>query len=171
MEKNKQGRCAFYARVATRAQAVVAPENNRKAYTYARVKGSGSSIPGSDIGHAMLGAQSERLRESAEAMGYEVAGQDAELTHMGISETAWEKMLKAAASGEVQAVMIASCSRLHRESEKALDLLEELDRSGAQIYSQQEGWVNVPCEDGQPSMLQLLQMLRQLERGEQDAVS
>ena len=182
MEKNEQrnehGKCAFYARVATKAQIAgkavpkgETPKNNRKAYTYARVDGGSSSIPGADVSQAMLEAQSDRLRVCAEALGYEVETQEAELARMGITETAWEKMLKAAASGEVQAVMLTSCSRLHRDSEKAIDMLAELDGHGMQIYSQQDGWVNVPDEEGQPTMLQLLQMLRQTEGGEQNAVS
>lgn len=173
MERNEQGRCAFYARVATKAQNVGAPEDISKAYTYARVNGNGSSISGADISHTMLEAQSQRLRESAEALGYEVETQDAELARMGITETAWEKMLKAAASGEVQAVMLTSCSRLHRDSEKAIDMLAELDGHGIRVYSQQDGWVNVSDEEGQPTMLQLLQILRQTEteEGGQNAVS
>lgn len=175
MKKSERGRCAFYARVATRVQLSSDPaaKGKQKAYTYARVDGGSSSIPGADFAHAMLEAQSQKLRECAEALGYEVETQDAELSRRGITEIAWEKMLKAAASGEVQAVMLTSCSRLHRDSEKAIDMLAELDDHGIQIYSQQDGWVNVPDEDGQPTMLHLLQILRQteLEGGEQNAVS
>ena len=168
MKKTEQSRCAFYARVATRAQLSGDPaaQGKQKAYTYARVGGGSSSISGADFSHAMLEAQSQRLRECAEALGYEVETQDAELSRRAITETAWEKMLKAAASGEVQAVMLTSCSRLHRDSEKAIDMLEELDHCGARIYSQQDGWVNVPDENGQPTMLQLLQLLRSTDRKE-----
>ena len=168
MEKTEQGRCVFYARVATREQLSEDPaaQGKQRAYTYARVEGGSPSIPGADFSHAMLEAQSERLREYAEAMGYEVTEQDVELARLGITETGWEKMLKVAASGEVQTLIVTSCSRLHRDSDKAIDLLEKLDRCGVRIYSQQEGWVNVPREDGQPTMLQLLQMLRSTERKE-----
>ena len=74
-------------------------------------------------------------------------------------------MLKVAESGTIQVVMISACSRLHRNSEKVVDLLEELDHCGVRIYSQQEGWVNV-CEEGQPTMLQFLQMMRSIEQKE-----
>lgn len=97
-------------------------------------------------------------------MSFEVAEKDAELTRMGISECAMQRMLEAVETGEIQAVMIAACSKLHRNSEKALNLLEKLDCCGVYIYSQQEGWVNVPCKEGYPTMLQLLQMLRSMER-------
>ena len=168
MEKAEQGRCIFYARVATKEQLSGDPtaKGKQKAYTYARVDGGSPSIPGVDFSHAMLEAQSQRLRECAEALGYEVETQEAELSRRGITETAWEKMLKAAASGEVQAVMLTSCSRLHRDSEKAIDMLAELDDHGMQIYSQQDGWVNVSGEDGHPTMLQLLQTLRSTDRKE-----
>lgn len=158
MNRNKQPVVRAYARVATREQitGMATPEQSQKAYVYARVAGESS---------AMLEAQSNRLSECAESMGFEVVEKDTENARMGISESALQKMLKAAASGTIQAVMIAACSRLHRNSEKAIDLLSELDHYGVRIYSQQEGWINV-SEDAQPSMLQLLQMMRSFEQKE-----
>lgn len=140
--------------------------SNQKAYVYARVDGGSSPLPGTNLGHAMLEAQSDSLCKSAEAMNFEVAEKDAELARTGISECAMQRMLETVETGKIQAVMIAACSRLHRNSEKALNLLEKLDHCGVHIYSQQEGWVNIPCEEGHPTMLQLLQMLRSLERKE-----
>lgn len=174
MRRNKQSIIRAYARIATREQitGTVTPEQSRKAYVYARVAGGSSAIPGADFDGSMLEAQCNRLCECAESMGFEVVEKDAEKARMGISERAMQKMLKAAASGTIQAVLISACSRLHRNSEKVVDLLEELDHCGVRIYSQQEGWVNV-SEDAQPTMLQILQMLRltEKERDEQDAVS
>lgn len=131
---------------------------------YARVEGGSSPLPGTNLGHAMLEAQSDGLCKCAEVMDFELAEKDAELARMGISERAMQRMLEAAETGEIQAVMIAACSRLHRDSEQALNLLEKLNRCGVHIYSQQEGWVNVPCEEGYPTMLQLLQTLRSMDR-------
>lgn len=164
MLRNKQPIIRAYARVATREQitGMVMPEPSPKAYVYARVAGESSAIPGANFDGSMLEAQCNRLCECAESMGYEVVEKDAEIARMGISESALQKMLKAAASGTIQIVMIAACSRLHRNSEKTVDTLEELDHCGVRIYSQQEGWVNV-SEDDQPSMLQLLQMMRSFE--------
>lgn len=159
--EQKKTICA-YARVATGAQitGMATPEQSRKAYVYVRVGGGSSPLPGTDFGHAMLEVQSKRLLECAETMGFEVVEQDAELARWGITKSAERKLLDAASSGCIGVLMIMSCSRLSRRSEKAIDLLEELDNHGIQIYSLNEGWVNVPCEEGQPTMLQLLQMMR-----------
>lgn len=138
--------------------------NKKKAYVYARVDGGSSPLPGMNLGHAMLEAQSDGLCKCAEAMGFEVAEKETELARTGISECAMQRMLDAAETGKIQTVMIAACSRLHRNSEKVLNLLEKLDRCGVYIYSQQEGWVNMPDKEDYPTMLQLLQMLRLLER-------
>lgn len=167
MNRNKQPVVRAYARVATREQitGMETPEQSQKAYVYARVAGGSSAMPGADFDGSMLEAQSNRLSECAESMGFEVVEKDAENARMGISENAFQKMLKAAASGTIQAVIVAACSRLHRDSEKVVDLLEELDHCGVRIYSQQEGWINV-SEDARPSMLQLLQMLRSFEQKE-----
>ena len=167
MNRNKQPVVRVYARVATREQitGMVTREQSRKAYVYARVAGESSVMPGADFDGSMLEAQSNRLCECAESMGFEVVAKDAEIARMGISESALQKMLKAAASGIIQIVMISACSRLHRNSEKAVDTLEELDHCGIRIYSQQEGWVNVSEED-KPSMLQFLQMMRPHDRKE-----
>ena len=139
-------------------------KSNRQAYVYARVDGGSSPLSGKNFGHILLEAQIDRLCECAEDMGFEVAEKDAELARMGISERATQRRLEAAETGEIQAVMIAACSRLHRASEKVLNLLEKLDCCGVHIYSQQEGWVNVPCKEGYPTLLQLLQMLRSMDR-------
>ena len=167
MSRNKQPIIRAYARVATREQitGMVTREQSRKAYVYARVAGGSSDMPGVDFDGPMLEAQCNKLCECAESMGYEVVEKDAEIARMGISESALQKMLKVAESGTIQVVMISACSRLHRNSEKVVDLLEELDHCGVRIYSQQEGWVNV-CEEGQPTMLQLLQMMRSIEQKE-----
>lgn len=137
---------------------------SKKAYVYARVDGGSSPLPGTNFGHTLLEAQIDRLCECAESMSFEVAEKEAELARTGISKCATQRMLEAAETGEIQAVMIAACSRLHRDSENALNLLEELDRCGVHIYSQQEGWVNVPCKEGDPTLLRLLQMLRSMDR-------
>lgn len=121
-------------------------------------------MPGTNFGHNLLETQSDGLCKCAEAMGFEVAEKDDELSRTGISECAMQRMLESVKTEEIQAVMIAACSRLHRNSEKALNLLEKLDCCGVHIYSQQEGWVNVPCKEGDPTLLRLLQMLRSLER-------
>ena len=166
MSRSEQPRIRAYARVATREQLTGSESaENGKAYVYARVGGGSSPLPGAEFDQAMLKAQVDRLSECAESMGLMVVEDDAEFARLGISESSMEKMLKAAMSGEIQAVMVTSCSRLHRDSEKAIDMLAELDHYGVRIYSQQEGWVNI-SEDGQPSMLQLLQMMRSIDQKE-----
>lgn len=167
MNENKKPVVRTYARVATRERitGLSDPTENSKAYVYARVGGRSSSLPGSDIARITLEAQCDRLRECAESMGLKVVEKDVEYARMGISESAMQKMLKASAAGKIGTLVIAGCSRLHRNSEKAIDLLSELDHYGVRIYSQQEGWVNV-SENGQPTMLQFLQMMRPHDRKE-----
>ena len=165
MSRNKQPIIRAYARVATREQIKGISEHaeNCNAYVYARVGGGSSSLPGTDIARITLEAQCDRLRECAESMGLKVVEKEAEFARMGISENSMLKMLKAAESGMIGTLVIAGCNRLHRNSEKAIDLLAELDHFGVRIYSQQEGWVNV-SDEGQPSMLQFLQMMRSIDR-------
>jgi len=134
--------------------------NHGRAYVYARVKG-GDGTPFNDY---TLAAQRKQLMECAKAMGLDVAEQDAEIAYRGITEEAKNRLLDAAASGKIGTLLIAGCGRLYRESEKALDLLEELDRYGVSVYSLQEGWINVPDKEGQPTILQLLQTIRSIER-------
>lgn len=167
MNRNKQSVVRAYARVATREQIKGISEHaeNCNAYVYARVGGGSSSLPGTDIARITLEAQCDRLRECAESMGLKVVEKEAEFARIGISESSMQKMLKAAESGMIGTLVIAGCNRLHRNSEKAIDLLSELDHYGVRIYSQQEGWVNV-SEEGQPSMLQFLQMMRSTDRKE-----
>lgn len=166
--EQKKPICA-YARVATRAQitGMATPEQSRKAYVYTRVGGGGANAF-SDTSSFLIEAQHKRLRECAESMGFEVVEQDAEFARWGITKGAERKLLDAASSGCIGVLMIMSCSRLSRKSEKAIDLLEELDNHGIQIYSLNEGWLNVPCEEEQPTMLQLLQMMRMPVKKEGD---
>ena len=165
MNRTEQPIIHAYARVATREQLMGASDatENGKAYVYARVGGGSSSLPGTDIARITLEAQCDRLRECAESMGLKVVEKEAEFARIGISESSMQKMLKAAESGMIGTLVIAGCNRLHRNSEKAIDLLSELDHYGVRIYSQQEGWVNV-SDEGQPSMLQFLQMMRSIDR-------
>ena len=163
MNRTEQPIIRAYARVATREQLTGASgaTENGKAYVYARVCGTELAPLASDA----LEAQQDRLLDCAKTLGLEVAGQEAELARWGITENARQKLLEAAASGKIGTLVVAGCSRLHRNSEKAIDLLSELDHYGVRIYSQQEGWINV-SEDAQSSMLQLLQMMRSLEQKE-----
>lgn len=167
MSRAEQPRIRAYARVATREQitGTSGTAENGKAYVYARVGGGSSSLPDSDIAGITLEAQCDRLRECAESMGLKVVEKEAEFSRMGISDNSMLKMLKAAESGMIGTLVIAGCNRLHRNSEKAIDLLAELDHFGVQIYSQQEGWVNV-SDEGQQSMLQFLQMMCSTDRKE-----
>ena len=165
MSRAEQPRIRAYARVATREQikGISKHAENSNAYVYARVGGGSSSLPGTDIARITLEAQCDMLRECAESMGLKVVEKEAEFARIGISESSMQKMLKAAESGMIGTLVIAGCNRLHRNSEKAIDLLSELDHYGVRIYSQQEGWVNV-SDEGQPSMLQFLQMMRSIDR-------
>ena len=167
MSRTEQPIIRAYARVATREQltGISRATENGKAYVYARVGGGSSSLPGSDIARITLEAQCDRLRECAESMGLKVVENDAEFARMGISESSMQRMLKTAASGKIGTLVIAGCTRLHRNSKNAIDLLSELDHYGVRIYSQQEGWVNV-SENGQPTMLQFLQLMRPHDRKE-----
>lgn len=131
-----------------------------KVAVYARVKGGACS----QIDECLLAAQREQLLECAKNMGLEVVKQEAEVASRGITAEAERKMLDAAASGEIGSLLVINCSRLHRESERLVDLLEELDQHGIQICSLQEGWVNVPEKEGQPTMLQLLLALRTIDQ-------
>ena len=159
MSRSEQPRIRAYARVATREQLTgLESVENGKAYVYARVGGGSSPLPGAEFDQATLKAQVDRLSECAESMGLMVVEDDAEFARLGISESSMEKMLKAAMSGEIQAVMVTSCSRLHRDSEKAIDMLAELDHYGVRIYSQQEGWM-VPNRERSLSRLHIITLL------------
>lgn len=162
MSRTEELKVAVYARVATRKQiaGITASENSRNAYLYARVKGGACS----QIDECLLAAQREQLLECAKAMGYEVANQEAEIGRWGITEGAERRLLDAAASGEIGILLVTACSRLHRDSEHLNDLLKELDHHSVQIYSLQEGWVNVPEKKGQPTMLDLLLALRTIDQ-------
>lgn len=165
MNRNKQPVVRAYARVATREQITGASgaTENGKAYVYARVCGTDLAPLTNDA----LEAQQDRLMDCAKTLGLEVVSQEAELARWGITENARQRLLEVAASGKIGTLVVAGCSRLHRNSAKTIDLLSELDRYGVRIYSQQEGWINI-SEDGQPSMLQLIQMMRLPDEKEND---
>lgn len=147
MNRNEAHKVAVYARVATRKQLTekTAAENSR-------------------MNDCMLAAQLDHLMEYAKSMGFEVVKQEAEGAPCGITDSAERRLLDAAASGEIGILLVTACSRLHRDSEHLIDLLEELDHYGVQIYSLQEGWVNTPEKVGQPTMLQLLLALRTIDQ-------
>lgn len=163
MSRTEQPIIRAYARVATREQltGTSGATENGKAYVYARVCGTDLAPLTNDA----LEAQHDRLLDCAKTLGLEVVSQEAELARWGITENARQKLLEAAASGKIGTLVVAGCSRLHRNSAKAIDLLSELDHYGVRIYSQQEGWVNV-SENGQPTMLQFLQLMRPHDRKE-----
>lgn len=162
MNRNEAPKVAVYARVATRKQLTekTAAENSWNAYLYARVKGSACS----QIDECLLAAQREQLLEYAQNKDFDVIKQEAEVAPYGITGGAERRLVDVAASGEIGILLVTACSRLHRESEHLIDLLEELDHYGVQIYSLQEGWVNVPEKEDQPTMLQLLLALRSIDQ-------
>lgn len=163
MSRGEQPKIRAYARVATREQltGISRATENGKAYVYARVCGTDLAPLTNDA----LEAQQDRLLDCAKTLRLEVVSQEAELARWGITENARQKLLEAAASGKIGTLVVAGCSRLHRNSAKAIDLLSELDRYGVRIYSQQEGWINI-SEDGQPTMLQFLQLMHPHDRKE-----
>ena len=162
MNRNETPESSANTCAAAREQStgMAASGKSRKAYVYARVKGSACS----QINDYMLAAQQEQLLERAKAMNIDVAEQDVEIAPHGITEEAKRRLMEAAVSGMIGMLLIVGCSRLHRETERLIELLEELDQHSVQIYSLKEGWVNAPHEEGQPTMLQLFKTLRAIEQ-------
>lgn len=90
--------------------------------------------------HGMLKAQRKQLMDYAEQMGFQVEGASSDLAS-GLSQTrpGWEYFLKTAPLQQVEVLLVHNLSRIHRDTCRALGVLEQLQKMGITVYSPLEG--------------------------------
>jgi len=86
-----------------------------------------------------------------------------EVVSGGITEPVLAEMLAEAEAGHFDTLYVVSTDRLSRDPDKCLSIVEALDRQGIEVISLKEGCINIPDEPGQPSKVQIAQLIRRAD--------
>lgn len=113
-------------------------EQKNRAWTYGRIDAP------EDI-HGRLKGQKKELVGYAEQMCFEVVG-SSEDTGSGLDfeRSGLKEVMKAAANGEFDVLLIKKLDCLGRDTVKTLELLRGLDQLGTRICSPLEGEIRIP---------------------------
>ncbi|AEY67548.1 recombinase family protein [Clostridium sp. BNL1100] len=128
------------------AQAFWDQQEQQNAWVYCRIDSPEDS-------HGSLKNQKKELYDYAEQMGFEVIGYSEDLgrgldcSHAGLTE-----VMKAAADGKMDILLIKKLDRLGQDAAKTLELLQGLDQLGVQIYSPLEGEIQMDYQSPSLSM-------------------
>lgn len=140
-----------------------------RVYLYTRV--GGNSVFGYIDEHIETAVehQASCLHFELSEHQHKVVADVREVVSGGITEPALMDMLAEAESGHFDTLYVMSTDRLSRDPDKCLGIVEALDRHGIEVISLKEGCINIPDEPGQPSKLQIAQLIRRADaiaRGE-----
>jgi len=113
-------------------------DEKKRAWTYCRIDAP------EDI-HGRLKGQKKDLVDYAEQMGFEVVGSSEDIgSGLDFERSGLKEVMKAAADGEFDVLLIKKLDRLGRDTVKMLELLRVFDQLGIRIYSPLEGEIRIP---------------------------
>jgi len=113
-------------------------EQKNRAWTYGRIDAPEDT-------HGRLKGQKKELVDYAEQMGFEVVGSSEDIgSGLDFERTGLKEVMKAAADGEFDVLLIKKLDRLGRDTVKTLELLRVFDQLGIRIYSPLEGEIRIP---------------------------
>ena len=112
-------------------------EQKNRAWTYGRIDAP------EDI-HGRLKGQKKDLVDYAEQMGFEVVGSSEDIgSGLDFERSGLKEIMKAAADGEFDVLLIKKLDRLGRDTVKTLELLRGFDQLGIRLYSPLEGEIRI----------------------------
>lgn len=108
-------------------------QEQQNAWIYCRVDSPEDS-------HGSLKNQKKELYDYAEQMGFDVTGCSEDLgSGLDCSQSGLTEVMKAAAEGKMDILLIKRLDRLGRDAARTLELMRGLDQLGIRIYSPLEG--------------------------------
>jgi len=94
--------------------------------------------------HGALKGQKKELMDYAEQMGFVVAGEAEDIgSGPGFERAGLEKIMKAAADGKFDILLVKRLVCLGRDTTKTLEFLRGLDQLGIKLYSPLEGEIRL----------------------------
>lgn len=123
-------------------------DTKQKAWLYCRIDAPEDT-------HGALKDQKEKLDGYARQMGFEVIGASEDLgSDLDFNRAGLKEAMAVAQTGELDALIVHSVSRIGRDSAKTIDFIRQLNNCGVKVYSPLEGEISV--EQQAASFSQLL---------------
>lgn len=112
-------------------------EEKKRAWIYCRIDAPEDT-------HGALKGQKKELMDYAEQMGFEVVGSSEDIgSGLDFELTGLKEVMKAAADGEFDVLLIKKLDRLGRDAAKTPELLSGFDQLGIPLYSPLEGEIQL----------------------------
>ncbi|MBU5310465.1 recombinase family protein [Tissierella carlieri] len=112
-----------------------------------------SRIDAPEDAHGSLKNQRKELFDYAEQMGFEIVGSSEDMgSAMEFNRNGLLEVIKAAADGKFDVLLIKKIDCLGRDTEKTMKFLRELDQLGIQAYSPLEGEIHLNYQSLFPSL-------------------
>lgn len=128
------------------AQAFWNHQEQKKAWVYCR-------IDAPEDAHGALKGQKKELMDYAEQMSFEVVGCSEDLgSGLDFDRIGLAEVMRAAADGKMDILLIKKLDRLGRDATKTQELLQGFDQLGIQIYSPLEGEIRMDYQSPSLSM-------------------
>lgn len=103
--------------------------------------------------HGTLKGQKKELYDYADQMGFSVVGCSEDIgSGMDRNRSGLIEVSKAAKQGEIDILLVKTLSRVGRNTEHTLEIIQELRQSGVRLYSPLEGEIS-PEQNMSPSLL------------------
>lgn len=112
-----------------------------------------SRIDAPEDAHGSLKNQRKELFDYAEQMGFEIVGSSEDMgSAMDFNRNGLLEVIKAAADGKFDVLLIKKIDCLGRDTEKTMKFLRELDQLDIQAYSSLEGEIHLNYQSLFPSL-------------------
>ena len=109
----------------------------QKAWLYCRIDAPEDT-------HGALKQQKEKLDGYARQMGFEVVGASEDLgSGLDFDRSGLKEAMAAAQTGELDALIVHSVSRIGRDTAKTIDFIRQLNDCGVKVYSPLEGEITI----------------------------
>ena len=104
--------------------------------------------------HGALKDQKEKLDGYARQMGFEVFGSSEDLgSGLDFNRAGLKEAMAAAKTGELDALIVHSVSRIGRDTAKTIDFIRQLNDCGVKVYSPLEGEITIGRQSASFSQL------------------
>lgn len=109
----------------------------QKAWLYCRIDAPEDT-------HGALKNQKEKLDGYARQMGFEVIGASEDCgSGLDFNRVGLKEAMAAAKTGELDALIVNSVSRIGRDTAKTIDFIRQLNDGGVKVYSPLEGEISM----------------------------
>lgn len=116
-------------------------DTKQKAWLYCRIDAPEDT-------HGALKDQKEKLDGYARQMGFEVVGASEDFgSGLDFNRAGLKEAMAAAQTGELNALIVHSVSRIGRDTAKTIDFIRQLNDCGIKVYSPLEGEISMERQD------------------------